>query len=136
MLLCQRSRQRLHGRSAAAAQLHAFFSAKLPTILTDLDRKVQAVTDLDALEIIGKVVYNAAVSPAEPKYRKLRLANPTIQASIVAAPGALDLLLALGWVRDEADDTLVIPAGVEWLHPDCIRQAHATAVCTGCQHLL
>lgn len=40
------------------------FAAKLPTIATELDRAVYAVTNMETLEIIGKLLYNAACAPA------------------------------------------------------------------------
>ncbi len=54
--------------------------------------------------------YNAACSPKEDKYRRIKLGNPTIQASVVQGNG-VDLLLAMGWVADEGGEVLVIPAG-------------------------
>ncbi len=36
---------------------------------------------LEALELLEKVTYNAAVQPNEEKFRKLKLGNKKIQAS-------------------------------------------------------
>ena len=44
-------------------------AAKMPTIASELDRAVMAVLNLDSLEIIGKLLYNAACSPSEDKFR-------------------------------------------------------------------
>lgn len=91
--------------------------AKLPTILSDAERAVLAVTSPETLEIIGKLIYNAAISPKEEKFRRIKLSNAKIQATIVNTPGALDLLLALGWVNEEmqveegSESFLVIPSG-------------------------
>ncbi len=53
------------------------------------------------------------VNPSDDKYRRLRLSNPKIAATIVDVPGALDALLAMGWERDANDaDFLVCPKGV------------------------
>lgn len=55
-----------------------------------------------------------STQPKEEKYRKIRLSNEKIRATIVDVPGGVDLLLALGWARDETEDALIIPAG-GWL---------------------
>ena len=53
------------------------------------------------------------VNPGDDKYRRLRLGNPKIAATIAEVPGALDALLAMGWERDANDaDFLVCPKGV------------------------
>eukprot|EP00197_Chlamydomonas_leiostraca_P007964 CAMPEP_0202865176 /NCGR_PEP_ID=MMETSP1391-20130828/5316_1 /ASSEMBLY_ACC=CAM_ASM_000867 /TAXON_ID=1034604 /ORGANISM="Chlamydomonas leiostraca, Strain SAG 11-49" /LENGTH=133 /DNA_ID=CAMNT_0049544981 /DNA_START=108 /DNA_END=509 /DNA_ORIENTATION=+ len=89
-----------------------YVPAKLPTVATDLDRAVMAVTNMDSLEIIGKLLYNAAVQPKEEKYRRIRLTNEKIRATIADVPTAMELLLQLGWVKEEAEEAaLVIPAG-------------------------
>ncbi len=38
---------------------------------------------MESLEILGKLIYNAAVSPKEEKYRKIKMSNPKIDATIV-----------------------------------------------------
>jgi hypothetical protein len=86
-------------------------AAKLPTVLSDTERLLHSIVDLDSLEVLGKVLYNAAVSPNEDKYRRLRLSNAKVAAAVVEVPGALDLMLALGWVKDEQEDALMLPAG-------------------------
>ncbi len=53
------------------------------------------------------------MNPSDDKYRRLRLSNPKIAATLVDVPGALDALLAMGWERDAGDaDFLVCPKGV------------------------
>ena len=53
------------------------------------------------------------VNPNDDKYRRLRLSNPKIAATVADVPGALDALLAMGWERDGNDaDYLVCPKGV------------------------
>ena len=53
------------------------------------------------------------VNPSDDKYRRLRLSNPKIAATVVDVPGGLDALLAMGWERDANDaDFLVCPKGV------------------------
>ncbi len=51
---------------------------------------------------------------AEEKFRKIKLTNPKIKSVIVDVPGAVELLLQIGWVRDDSsgEETLVIPAGM------------------------
>ena len=50
-----------------------------------------------ALEMMGKMVANIAKSPAEAKYRKVRLSNPKIGEGLVFVPGARQFLRAAGW---------------------------------------
>ncbi|GFH07748.1 PUB domain-containing protein [Haematococcus lacustris] len=89
-----------------------YVPAKIPTVANELDRAVAAVTSLEALEVIGKLLYNAAISPKDDKFRRVRLSNAKIRATVAEAPGAVELLLAFGWVKDDdAEDTIVIPAG-------------------------
>lgn len=57
--------------------------------------------------------FSQAVSPAEDKYRRLRLSNARMEATLAAAPNALPALQALGWQADpEAADFLVCPKSV------------------------
>ncbi|GFH19094.1 PUB domain-containing protein, partial [Haematococcus lacustris] len=89
-----------------------YVPAKIPTVANELDRAVAAVTSLEALEVIGKLLYNAAISPKDDKFRRVRLSNAKIRATVAEVPGAVELLLAFGWVKDDdAEDTIVIPAG-------------------------
>jgi hypothetical protein len=46
---------------------------------------VQAVTNLETLEIIGKLLYNAATQPKEDKYRRIRLTSEQGYALAYAA---------------------------------------------------
>ena len=42
----------------------------------------------------------------------MKLSNPKIKAALVDTPGAIDALLALGWLREqEPEDALVVPKG-------------------------
>lgn len=63
--------------------------------------------------------YNVACSPKEEKFRRIKLTNKTIQSAVVEVPGAVELLLALGWAYEEVEGgeagaALVIPAGAVW----------------------
>ena len=37
---------------------------------------------MESLEILGKLIYNAAVAPKEEKYRKIKLSNPKIDEKL------------------------------------------------------
>lgn len=66
----------------------------------------------DSLQILEKLTYNTAVQPKEAKFRKVKLQNPKIKASIADVDAALDVLRLLGWQHseDEADgEVLILP---------------------------
>lgn len=74
---------------------------------------MQAVKSLDSLEIIGKLLYNCAVTPKDDKFRRIKLSNKKIAELIVNTPNALDALKAFGWVHDRTNaDELVVPSGL------------------------
>lgn len=62
------------------------------------DEEVQiAFVQLDAApeaskEVLRKILSNILAQPAEPKYRRVRLANPRIKEAVVDVEGALELL--------------------------------------------
>ena len=58
-----------------------------------------------ALKILGKLLSNVRDHPLEPKYRKIKLSNKTIQAKLVppANGAALRALEALSFARAEVD---------------------------------
>jgi hypothetical protein len=91
-----------------------YVPAKLPpSKLTPVEQAVQAVKSLDCLEIMGKLLYNCAVSPREEKYRRIKLTNKRLAETLGANPAALEALTALGWVADAANShELVVPEGV------------------------
>lgn len=90
-----------------------YVSAKYPPPKpTEAEAAVQAVKSEVALEIIGKLLYNAAISPKEEKFRRIKLTNPKIREAVVEAPGAVAALRALGWVDDEAGEGLVVQPGL------------------------
>lgn len=49
----------------------------------------------------------------EEKFRKIKLTNPKVKATIADVPGAVEILEQMGWVKDGAgeEESLVIPAG-------------------------
>ena len=57
---------------------------------------------------------NTAVSPAEEKFKRIKLSNSKIKSSIVEATGGVPTLLAMGWVPDSADsEFLMLPKGTQ-----------------------
>ena len=49
---------------------------------------------------------------AEEKFKRVKLSNPKIKAALVDVPGAVDALLAIGWIREqEPEEALVVPKG-------------------------
>lgn len=90
-----------------------YVSAKLPPPKpTEVEAAIAAIKSLDTLEILQKLVYNAAISPKEDKFRRLRLSNEKINTLIVEVPGGIEALQAMGWVQDEeALEFMSIPAG-------------------------
>jgi len=51
--------------------------------------------------ILCKLLGNILANPEDDKYRKIRLSNAKINAAIVQVPGAIDILLAVGFVEDD-----------------------------------
>lgn len=49
------------------------------------------------LDALLRLVRNVLASPAEPKFRSIRLANPRIQAAVAAVPGAIEFLECAGF---------------------------------------
>lgn len=76
-------------------------------------RAVEGPGAAEALTIISKLSKNVYQNPKEEKYRKIRLSNPKIDATIVQVPGAMQLLIAMGWKYDvdvDADNLILPPA--------------------------
>lgn len=93
-----------------------YVSAKYPPPpQTEVEAAVAAVKSEAALEVIGKLLYNAAVSPREDKFRRVRLTNPKVREAVVEAHGAVDALRVLGWVDDPealAGEALIVRPGL------------------------
>lgn len=63
---------------------------------------------------MGKLVRNAAVSPSEEKFKRIKLSNSKVKTTIVDTTGGMPSLLAMGWVYDEAnEDFLMLPKGTQ-----------------------
>jgi hypothetical protein len=54
--------------------------------------------------VLAKLVYNVACSPNEDKFKTIQLSNKKIKESLVDGPGALEVMLLLGW--EERDNAL------------------------------
>ena len=87
--------------------------AKLPPPKpTAVQAALWKVQDPAALELIAKLLRNAAVNPKEEKFRQIRLSNPKIQSLFGKENGALEALLTLGWEKSkDEEDKAVIPEG-------------------------
>lgn len=97
-----------------------YVSAKLPPPKpTEVEAALMAVKSMETMELIHKLSYNAACSPNESKFRRVRLSNPKIKEVLADCPGALEAMEALGWAMDEAE--LVIPSG-KYIKMDQVRQ--------------
>ncbi|XP_033749677.1 peptide-N(4)-(N-acetyl-beta-glucosaminyl)asparagine amidase-like [Pecten maximus] len=55
---------------------------------------------LTASEILLKFADNIINHPNDPKYRKIRLANPTIENKLLPVSGALECLFEMGFIED------------------------------------
>ncbi|PSC73538.1 plant UBX domain-containing 2 [Micractinium conductrix] len=88
-------------------------TARIKDKRTPQEEALAAITSADALELLEKVTYNCAVLPGEEKYRKLRLSNNKIKATLVDAEGGMDALLALGWEQGEegGERIVTLPKG-------------------------
>jgi hypothetical protein len=101
---------------------------------------------VECLEILGKLLYNCAVTPKEDKFRRIKLTNPRVAATIGAHAPAQEALAALGWVRDAAvPSELVVPDGLYFTMKEVCAWLDAAAgagwgapcgvqVCMGCAH--
>ena len=63
---------------------------------------------------MGKLIRNAAVSPADDKFKRIKLSNSRVKGAIVDTTGGVPSLLAMGWIYDAADsDVLLLPKGIQ-----------------------
>lgn len=88
---------------------------KIKEKATPLQASLSKVSNLDSLQIIEKLCYNAIVSPLEDKFRKVKLQNAKIQTHLVHVPNALDAMVQLGWVQECSGDdgeVLLLPKSV------------------------
>jgi hypothetical protein len=83
------SELRSGGGAAAAVELELLFE--------QLQRLLQQPEGRGALKTLQTVCENILKTPAEPKFRSLKLSNPKIAQRLVRVPGALACLDALGF---------------------------------------
>lgn len=83
------------------------------------------------VQVMSKLVRNAAVSPSEDKFRRIKLSNSKVKSTIVDTTGGVLSLLAMGWVHDEADnDFLMLPKGVQMT----MKEVGQLPLCHCCMH--
>ena len=58
---------------------------------------------MGAAKVLKKLLGNVIKRPAEAKYRTINLSNNKIKASVVSVRGAVEVLLAAGFVREAAE---------------------------------
>ena len=88
---------------------HCVRAAQVAEAATPLQAALATVKSDASLETMNKLVRNCAQTPGEEKYRKIRTTNEKIHAVLVAVEGAMDAMLAMGWVQE--GEFLVLPAG-------------------------
>lgn len=88
-------------------------TARIKDKRNPLETALLEVETLECLELLEKITYNAAVQPNEEKFRKLKLGNAKIRATIVEAEGGMQALALLGWVEGEegGEAVLTLPKG-------------------------
>lgn len=80
---------------------------------SDLDVALLALGDAGALELLATLTRNAVVSPAEEKYRRVKVdAGRVVAAKQAAGEAAFDkALAALGWSVNEEGTHYCLPVG-------------------------
>jgi hypothetical protein len=68
---------------------------------------------LPALRTISTILCNVLTFPRDNKYRVIKMSNKVFQTKIAPTTGAVDLLLAMGFVEDEMNETLELPAATK-----------------------
>ncbi|KAK3932966.1 Peptide-N(4)-(N-acetyl-beta-glucosaminyl)asparagine amidase [Frankliniella fusca] len=61
----------------------------------------------EVTSVLLRLASNVIKNPSDPKYRSIRLANPTVAKKLLPAVGAMECLFEMGF--KEADDCLVLP---------------------------
>eukprot|EP00884_Botryococcus_braunii_P021422 jgi/Botrbrau1/7964/Bobra.9_2s0116.3 len=86
------------------ANLHAHSDAVGEELQHAAALFLSGVAEEAPLQLLCRLLQNVLMQPSEPKYRRLRLANPKIQA-LADLPGGLELLQACGFaiVPEEQD---------------------------------
>eukprot|EP00948_MAST-09A_sp_MAST-9A-sp1_P001181 g1181.t1 len=96
----------------------------------DLVQRVKGSTLQVTLKTLHVFTKNLLLKPMEPKYRKINLANAKVRERIVDAPGALDVLLYVGFSRD--NESLMIEDGIkpEFAKLDAVNHEQKTRMST------
>jgi len=68
----------------------------------------------ETLELIQKLTQNVVRNPGEEKFRKIKLTNPKIAATITNVPNAVSVLKEMGW--EQVGEELVLPLAVRLAH--------------------
>ena len=108
----------LVGIKAGAVFMMMGSSAELPNgpdLRTALEGLQPVAGTFDLLE---RISINVMQAPAEPKYRRLKLSNKKIAASLFGVHGGLAVMESLGWKREGGEDlyddepSMVLPPGI------------------------
>ena len=103
----QRAKERRQqAESEPSAQQQAQRSA-LATMLADASNRERVRV---ALSTLMRLIVNALETPAEAKYRTIRVENAAIQQKILSVPGASAMLLAVGFEHVNAPGPLTEPS--------------------------
>lgn len=103
----QRARERWQAaESEPSAQLQAQRSA-LAVMLADATNHERSRV---ALSTLMRLVVNVLESPAEAKYRTIKVENAAIRQKILSVPGAREMLLAVGFEHISAASPLTEPS--------------------------
>lgn len=84
---------------------------------TDLVAPLKALHDVPwekkepAIALLLKLLQNVVKSPDNPKFRKLKRTNATLQAKVFSVPGCAEVLFAAGF--EAQGDELVLPDSVD-----------------------
>lgn len=57
-----------------------------------------------ALQMLLKMTKNVEENPTEPKFRRIKMANPAFQKKVEAATGGVDVMMAAGWLPDTSPE--------------------------------
>lgn len=95
-----------------------YVPAKLPPPKpSSVQAQLWEIKNPASLEVIAKLLRNVVVQPSEEKFRRIRLSNAKIHSLVREERGALETLLAMGWIVDPEDkdeDMLILPKGVQF----------------------
>jgi len=92
-------------------------------------RKIPMDNWVSSLDILEKVFRNVVQNGKEEKFRKLKLGNAKISATITSLEGALEALLVAGWIMsDETNEAgvtetvITLPADVKYTFPSHVNK--------------